>query len=94
MSPGSPASGRSRVDDIGIGALRHEADILAVGLVRDRQTELARQRPRLVLGEAAERKAQKVEFGAGRAIQEIALVAREIAGAVQFRASGPGMRRT
>ena len=62
-------------DDVGVGALRHKADILAVRLVGDRQVELAGQRAGLVLGQAAERKAQEIELVAGGAVEEIALVA-------------------
>jgi len=62
-------------DDVGIVAGRHEADVLAVVLVGDRQPELARQFARLGLAAFAERKAQDVKLLARRAEQEVALVA-------------------
>src|SRR4051794_36649853 len=72
--------GAQALDEIGIGALRYETDILAVRLFGDRQGEVARQCPRLILCDRPERKAQKIEFGAGRAVEKIALVARGVAG--------------
>ena len=69
--------------------MRHEANILAIVLVGDRKAEFAGQPPRALLGQSAQRKAQEIEFGAGRAIEEIALVAREVAGTVQFRPVRP-----
>src|SRR5687767_6410092 len=44
----------------------------------------------LVLGQPAQRKAQKIELVAGGAVEEIALVARGVAGPVQFRSVRPG----
>src|SRR3984893_6273439 len=49
-------------DDVGIATGRHEADILAVLLVRDREAEAARQFTGLLLGPVAQRKAQKPEL--------------------------------
>src|SRR5207247_1855476 len=63
-------------------------DVLAVGLLGDRQREITRQGAGLVLGEAPQRKAQKVELGRRRAIEEIALVAGAVAGAMQLRPGG------
>ena len=62
-------------DDVGIFALRHEADVLAVGLGRDRQAHLFGDRADLGLRHAAERKAQIVDLRLRRGEQEIALVA-------------------
>ena len=101
--PVTPEDTPFRIDDVaglaglgpqpghqrGVGALRHKADVLAVGLLGDRQREIARQRAGLVLGEAPERKAQEIELGAARAIEEIALVARVVAGAMQLRPLRP-----
>src|SRR5450755_4352942 len=70
-------------DDVGITPGRHEADILAVLLVRHAQAETPRQFARLRLGHVAERKAQKIELLARGREQEIALVAIGIGGADQ-----------
>ena len=78
------------LDDRRVGALRHEADVLAVGLVRHRQIQFARQRAGLVLQQSAEREAQEFKFGLGRAAEEIALIAADIDGPVQFRAVRAG----
>src|SRR5947207_386191 len=102
--PVTPEDTPARIDDVaglaglrpepghqrGVGALRHKADVLAVGLLGDRQREIARQGAGLVLGEAPQRKAQKAELRPGRAIEEIALVAGAVAGAMQLR---PGRSR-
>ena len=77
----------------GIVAVGHEADVLAVGLVGDRQVEALGQRPRLALGQVAERKAQEVELLVRRAEQEIALVARRIGAAMQLGAGLAPARR-
>ena len=83
-------AGPELLDHRGIGAVRHEADVLAVGLVGDRQAVARRQRPGLGLGgEAAEREAQEAELLAGGREQEIALVARRIGGTVQLRPRRP-----
>src|SRR6202023_2495770 len=68
-------------DDVGIAPGRHEADILAVLLVRDAQAEAPRQFARLRLGHIAQRKAQIVELLARGREQEITLVAIGIRGA-------------
>ncbi len=73
-----------------VGALRDKADVLAVGFVGDRERKLAREGPGFVLWQCTERKAQEIEFRAGGAAEEIALVAREIAGAMQFGPVRPG----
>src|SRR5579871_1676211 len=62
-------------DDIGIAAGRHEADILAVVLVSNRQPKPPRQLPHLTLGHITERKAQMIELLTRRRKQEIALIA-------------------
>ena len=72
-----------------VGPLRDKADVLAVGLVGDRQREVAGQRPGFLLGQGAQGEAQEIEFGLRRARQEIALVARHVAGPVQLGALGP-----
>ena len=83
MSPGSTAFGLQPADDVGVAPGRHEADVLAVLLVGDLETEAPRQFARLRLGHVAERKAQIVELLARGREQEIALVAIGIGGADQ-----------
>ena len=75
MSPGFGGARLQPLDHIGVVPGRHEADVLAVVLVGDRQPELARKLARLGLGALAEREAQHVELLARGAEQEIALVA-------------------
>ncbi|MPL79216.1 hypothetical protein SDC9_25091 [bioreactor metagenome] len=78
------------LDHAGIAAVRHEADVLAVGLVGDRQAVFRGERPGLGLrGEMAEREAQEGQLlGRGRE-QEIALVAVRIGGAMKLRPGRP-----
>ena len=70
---------------------RHEADVLAVLLVGDGETEAARQLARLRLGAVAERKAQQIELRARGGEQKIALVALGLARAIK-RAAAAGQR--
>ena len=77
--------GPELLHDSGVVAAGHEADVLAVGLLRHRQVEALGQRPRLALGQMAERKAQVVELLLRRAEQEVALIACRIGAAMQFR---------
>ncbi len=46
---GLRGAGPQPLDDVAVAPLRHEADVLAVGLVGDREAELAGERARLVL---------------------------------------------
>src|SRR5476649_2246504 len=71
------------LDDVDVVPGRHEADVLAVMLVGDRQPELAGKLARLGLGALAEGKAEHVELLARGAEQEIALVALFLARAKQ-----------
>ena len=91
----SPGRGRARLqplDHVGVAAGRHEADVLAVVLVGDREAEArARARASRALVMLAERKAQQVELLARGGEQEIALVALLLAGAVE-RAAAVGQR--
>ena len=73
------------LDNTGVIAVRHEADVLAVGLVGGDQFIAARQIAHLILRQIAQRKAQKIHLFAGRGEQEIALVAGRIGGAMQLR---------
>ena len=63
---------------VGVAALRHEADILAVMLVGDPQAELARDAANLVFAKIAKRKAQEIELLLRRREEEIALVAVKV----------------
>ena len=78
--------------DVAVAALGNEADVLAVVLVGDGKTQLARQRARLVLGEVAEREAQEIELVLRRGEKEIALVAVEVGRAEQRAAAADGAR--
>src|SRR5579871_6930690 len=75
------------LDHFRIVAARHEADVLAVLLVGDRQTEAARQLAGLGLGAITQRKAQKLQLCARGAEQKIALVALGLAGAIKCPAA-------
>ena len=72
---------------IAIAAVRHKADILAVGLVGNGQPVFMRQRAGLVLAHPAKRKAQIVELVRRRREQEIGLVLRRVGTAMQLGAS-------
>ncbi len=76
--------GAQLAHDAGIVAVRHEADVLAVGLVGHGEVEAFGQRAGLTLRHVAEREAQEVELLGGRAEQEITLVARRVAAAMEF----------
>src|SRR5690606_15315113 len=60
-------------DDVGIAALRHEADVLAVLLRSHAQPHGGGALAHLLLRHAAERKAQEVDLLLRRREQEIAL---------------------
>jgi len=83
---GLGGAGLQALDDLGIAAVGDEADVLAVMLVGDGKAKRARRRPRLGLGQSAEREAQEVELLLGGGEQEVALVAlrvdRPVEGAV------------
>ncbi len=55
---GLQRAGLQALDDAGVAARRHEADVLAVGLLGDGQIELARKLAHLRLRHAAEREPQ------------------------------------
>ena len=78
------AFGAHLLDDLGVIAVGHEADILTVGLGRVAQACRFGQFTHLAFGQAAKRKAQIGELILGRRIEEIGLVARRIVCAVQF----------
>src|SRR5271170_1516215 len=66
--------GPQPLDETGVGSVRHKADILAVGFVRDGQAKAPRRGTGLVLGEAAQWKPQELQLFALRRKQEVALV--------------------
>src|SRR3546814_17750460 len=68
----------------GIGALRHEADVLAVRLVGDDEAEARGLAAHRVLLHATERKAQEVELAARGGEEEVALIAARIDRTVQL----------
>src|SRR3546814_9198584 len=68
----------------GIGALRHEADVLAVRLVGDVEAEARGLAAHRVLLHATERKAQEVELAARGGEEEVALIAARIDRTVQL----------
>ncbi len=68
----------------GIIAVGHEADVLAVGLGRDIEPDLGRDSPHFGLGQSADREAQEIELLAGRAVEEIALVAALVGALVEL----------
>ena len=70
-------------DDIGVTPGGHEADVLAVRLVRHGEAEFARQLAHRALGAVAQRKAQKLQLLAGGREQEIALVPVGICGPIE-----------
>ena len=84
---GLGGAGAEPLDHAGIAARGHEADVLAVGLARDREAEARRLRPHPLLGEIAEGEAQEVELRRGGGEEEVALVPAAIDRAVQL---GPG----
>src|SRR5260221_8756718 len=82
--------GRARLeplDHLGVAARRHEADVLAVVLVGDREAEPARKLPRLGLGLVAKREAQRLELLARGGKEEIALIALLLARAIERAAA-------
>ena len=79
--------GAQFLDQAGVIAVGDEADVLAVGLVRDHQPGLFGQPAHLALGQVAEREAQEIELVGGGAVEEIALVARGVAALPQFDAA-------
>ena len=83
---GLGGAGAQLLHDAGIGAVRHEADVLAIGLVGDREGKARGEPAGLRLGQIAQREAQERELLRGGREQEIALVALRVAGAVQLDA--------
>lgn len=70
--------GAQLADDLGIIAVGHEADVLAVRLVGDGQAEFGCKLTHLRLGHAAKRKADEIELVLRGGEQEIALVTVKI----------------
>jgi len=72
------------LDDIGIMPARHEADILAVVLLGNRQPIVPGKLAGFRLGAITQREAQEVELVLGGGEQEIALVAGRVAAAMKL----------
>ena len=81
---GLRGAGPQPLDGPAIPALGHEADVLAVGLGRDRQGEACGELSGLGLGQAAQRKAQHRKLIGGGREEEVALVAGTLGGAVEL----------
>ena len=75
------------LDDVGIMSGRHEADVLAVLLVGNRQAKTPCQITRLRFSAVTERKAQQIELRSRRGEQEIALIAFCFTRAIQRAAA-------
>src|ERR687892_485289 len=80
---GLSGSGTQTLDHLRIAAGRHEADVLAVRLLRHGEPKVARELPRRLLLERAERETQKVELLPPGGEQEIALIALLVGGAIK-----------
>ena len=93
ISPGSAAPGLQAFDHVGVAAGRHEADVLAVVLVGDREAKLAGQFAGSGLGHVPERKAQEIKLVARGREQEIALVALAVARPDRARGRHPRAAR-
>ena len=87
---GPERAGAQPADHVGIRALGHEADVLAVGLGGDGKPEPAGQVPGPRLVHVAQGEAQVFELLLRGGEQEIALVAHGIDGAVEFSARAAG----
>src|SRR5215470_543162 len=83
----SGGAGTQLFNDVGIAAVWHKTDVLAVLFIGDAEPEPARQFARLRLGAIAQREAQQNELRARRREQEIALVALGFTGAVERAAA-------
>ena len=66
-----------------VAPVGHEADVLAVGLLRHVKPEGGGHRAHLVLGESAKREAHEVELLLGGGVKEVALVAAHVVGREQ-----------
>ena len=74
---------RQAFDEIAVSAGWHEANILAVGFIGDRQAKPAGEGADLGFFHIAERKPQQLELRLGRREQEIALIAGKVIRAVE-----------
>jgi len=87
--PGRDGFRSQLLDQARIIAVGDEADVLAVGLGRHLQPGFRRDAPHLVLGHRAQWEAQIIELLAGRAVEEIALVAARVGALVKLGAAMP-----
>src|SRR5215472_18556815 len=74
-------------DELRVIAVRHETDVLAVGLVRHRKAELGRKHAHVALHLAAQRKAQEIELRASGGKKEIALVTTRVGSDMELGSS-------
>src|SRR5262245_16656212 len=86
--PGLGGARLQALDDTGIAALRDKADVLAVGLVGNRQRQALGQAAYFLFAVAAEREAKPVELAPRGGEKKVALVTLGVARAVQLRATG------
>ena len=78
-------TGAQPAHHIAVTPVRHKADILTVGFFSHRQPVFMRQRTCVVLGHAAQRKAQIIQLLGRRGEQEIGLVLARVGTTMQFR---------
>ena len=91
---GLAAPGQQALDHVAVMAGRHEADVLAVGLVGDVEAELARQRAHLAaLASSPSGKRRQRKLLARGGEQEIALVAIGVGGAIERPAAAAVVAR-
>ena len=75
-------------DDVGVAPLGHEADVLAVGLLGNGEAEFAGEATGLVLRQFAQGETQEIELLGCGGVEEVALVASRIQGAVEAAPAG------
>ncbi|TPW00551.1 MAG: Uncharacterized protein FD125_3105, partial [bacterium] len=74
-------------------AVAHEADVLAVRLLRRAQAQVPRDRADLGLGQLPQRKQRPGQLRLGQVEEDVRLVLRGIRGAAQHRAAAGGVMR-
>ena len=83
------ARARKFLDHVLVATARDEADVLALGLRRDRKPEALRKSPNLVLAEATHGKERAPEFLLPEREQEVALVLGRVGRRAQLELSRP-----
>src|SRR5689334_12770057 len=79
------------LDHLRVAPGRHEADVLAVGLLSHGKPEIAGKLARLVLVAIAQGEAQERELPGRSGEQKIALVALLVSSAIELPPSGAGL---